>query len=356
MEKESLIPKISAQGLFFTFGTLALSVLALVYLDTLIKPIIIAFLVWFIIHQIKITIGKIKIKGRSLSPLFSSILALLIIFGVIYAVVELLIVNIEGIVAAMPEYLSNFDNVFKDFSAFINDPKYAEYLQKWINGLNLTGMATSFVNSLSGIVASFAVILVYVIFFLMEEATQKIKIEALFPVKGKSYNNFINNLRNISKSIQLYIWQMTFISFITGAVSYLILLAMDVEYAFLWSFLIFMLNFIPYIGPLISSLLPAIFAVLITGNPWQFVYVFLALEGVQVVLGNFVQPKLMGKGSNLSPVVVLVSLAFWGMVWGIVGMILAVPIMSVVVIICSQVPSARFVAILLSEKGVVGGE
>ena len=128
---------------------------------------------------------------------------------------------------------------------------------------------------------------------------------------------------------------------------------MGVEYAFLWSFLVFMLNFIPYIGPLISSLFPAVFAVITTGELIQFIYVFAAMEIIQIIIGNFIQPMVMGRGTNLSPISVIVALAFWGMLWGIVGMILAVPIMAVIVIICSQVPNARYLAILFSEKGAI---
>ncbi len=185
----------------------------------------------------------------------------------------------------------------------------------------------------------------------MEDASHKVKLDKLFPKKGHQYVKFIHNLRGISDSISYYISSMTGISLATGAVSYVILLIMGVEYAFLWSFLIFILNFIPYIGPLTSSALPAIFAVITTGSLMQFVYVFAALEGVQIIIGSFIQPMIQGKGTNLAPVTIIVALAFWGMLWGIVGMILAVPIMAVIVIVCSQIPSTRYLAILLSEKG-----
>ena len=294
---------------------------------------------------------KITIKGRSLPPLFRSVVAFLIIFLVLYLIAELLIKNIEGIVASMPQYITNFDKSYDKATAFIDDPNFAEYLQKWINSLNLSGLATSVLSSLSGIVANSAVVIVYVIFFLMEETAERIKLEKLFPVKGAQYKKFTNNLKSVNNSIRYYIWSMTAISLVTGLVSYFILLIMNVEYAFLWSFLIFILNFIPYIGPLISSLFPAIFAVITTGNLLQFIYVFAAMEGVQIIIGSFIQPMVMGKGTNLSPITVIVSLAFWGMLWGIVGMILAVPITAVVVIVCSQIPSLRFIAILLSEKG-----
>jgi len=240
---------------------------------------------------------------------------------------------------------------FQKVSDIIDNPNFSEYLQEWINNLNLSGMATSLVSSLSGFVANSAVVLVYVVFFLLEDASYGIKMDRLFPEKKHEYTKFIHNLRSINESIRYYIWSMTAISFVTGVVSYIVLLIMGVEYAFLWSFLVFILNFSPYIGPLISSLFPAVFAVIITGELIQFVYVFAAMEIIQIIIGNFIQPMVMGKGTNLSPIPVIVALAFWGMLGGIVGMLLAVPIMAVLVIICSQIPSARYIAILLSEKG-----
>lgn len=353
MENESLLPKTSLSSIFYALASLTLVIIGLIFFASIFKPFVIAFLVWFIINQLKVSLRKIKIKGKELSGTLRSILAFVIIFVIIYLVSELLIVNIEGISNSMPEYMANLDKSFGDVSAFINDPKYAEYIQKGISNINLSGMATDLVNSLSGMIGNFAVIVVYVIFFLMEDATHRVKIGRMFPAKGKQYDKFIKSLKSIEESIRSYIWEKTAISLITGAVSYVILLIMNVDYAFLWSFLIFVLNFIPYIGPLFSSLLPAIFAVLITGNLMQFVYVFAAMEGVQIILGNFVEPKMMGKGTNMGPITVIVALAFWGMLWGMVGMILAVPVTAVTVIICSQIPSTRFIAILLSEKGEI---
>lgn len=351
MENESLIPKMSSSSIFYSLSSLTLVVIALIYFGSIFKPIVIAFLIWFIINQLRLSLGKIKIRGKALPSVIRSILAFAIIFLVLYLVVELLIINIEGIVASMPEYLSNFDKSYDEVTTLINNPNYTEYLQKWLSKLDLGKMATSVVSSLSGIVASSAVVLVYVIFFLMEDASHKIKMGKLFPKKGHQYIKFMHNLRSISDSISYYISSMAGISLATGAVSYVILLILGVEFAFLWSFLIFILNFIPYIGPLISSIIPAVFAVITTGSLMQFIYVFAALEGVQIIIGNFIQPMIQGKGTNLAPVTIIVALAFWGMLWGIVGMILAVPIMAVIVIVCSQIPSTRYLAIILSAKG-----
>ena len=351
MNNESLIPRTSLSTSFYGLATVALSILGLVYLEGILKPLVIAILIWFVINRLKIMIGKIKIGNKSLPSWACNLLALVIIVSITFMVVELLISNLEGIIASMPEYVANMNDQYDEATAFINDPKYSEYFQKWINGLNISALATSLLNSLSGVVASLAVVIVYVIFLLLEDTARKDKISSLFPVKGKQYKKFNSTSKSIEEAIRSYLWSKTVISLITGIISYIILVIMGVDYAFLWSFLIFIMNFIPYIGPLISSLLPAIFAVLSTGNIWKFVYVFAAMEGVQIIIGNFIEPKVMGKSTNLGPVVVIVALAFWGMIWGIAGMILAVPISSVIVIICSRIPSARYLAVLFSEKG-----
>jgi predicted PurR-regulated permease PerM len=353
MENESYLPKLSSSSFFFSLASVALAVVVLVHFDSILKPLIIAFLIWFVVKQFKDWLGKITIKGKSAPSWIRTILAFGIIGLLSFLVIELLIRNIEQIITSMPQYISELEKQYDTLFAYLNDPSFTEYLEQWINSLNLGGLATSVINSLSGVVSSSLVIVVYVIFFAMEEATSRIKIEKLFPVKGDKYKTFMGNMQKVGGSIRYYLVSKTIISIITGALSWLVLVLMGIDYAFLWAFLVFILNFIPYVGPLISSLIPAIFAVLIKGDILYLLYVFLALEVVQVVLGSFVEPKVMGKGTNLSAIVVLVALAFWGFIWGLVGMILAVPITAVIVIICSQIPSTRYIAILLSSKGNV---
>ncbi|MGB5236099.1 MAG: AI-2E family transporter [Flavobacteriaceae bacterium] len=351
MENETLIPKASTSSVFYSFASIALVIAGLLFFEGILKPLVIAVLIWFIINKIKLSIEAIKIKGKSFPPFVSSTLAILIVILISLLISELLIRNLEAIAATMPVYMAKLNESFGALSALLNNPKYADYIHKWLDGVDFAGIAKTFIGSISSFLGNFVVVLVYVIFFILENSTQKLKIEKLFPVKGKVYKKFMNNMAQISASVQSFLWQKTLISLITAGVDYVILLLMGVEYAFLWSFLIFISSFIPYIGALFSSLIPAIFAFLVTGDIMKLVYVFAALETVEILLGNFVEPKIMGKGTNLGPVTVIVALAFWGMIWGIVGMILAVPIMAVLVIALSQIPSTRYLAILLSEKG-----
>jgi len=168
MNKETLVPKNKASTGFFVLGTITIVILGLVKLETLLKPLIIAGLIWFIINQLKLSIEKISIKGRSIPRVVAGAFAILIIFIIIYLIIELLILNLEGIVSSMPEYVSNFEKITNTTSSWFKNPKYTNLLSQWINALDLAGVASSVINSLSGTIANIAVILVYVIFFLME--------------------------------------------------------------------------------------------------------------------------------------------------------------------------------------------
>ena len=118
-----------------------------------------------------------------------------------------------------------------------------------------------------------------------------------------------------------------------------------------WSILIFIMNFIPTIGSLIATLFPAFFALLQFGEFAPFFYVLGGVEVVQIIVGNIIEPQLMGDSLNKSSLIVMLGLAAWGSIWGIMGMVLSVPITVMMIIVFSEIPSTRYIAIILSEKG-----
>jgi len=175
-------------------------------------------------------------------------------------------------------------------------------------------------------------------------------LKAIHRGKPEMYDRIVKLLFHIHRRISDYLILKTIVSAITGVLSYFILIFIGVDFPMFWAFLIFILNFIPNIGSLIATLFPAFIALVQFGSLGQFLLVLLGVGAVQVV-GNFVEPKIMGTSLNLSPLVVILSLTFWGYICGIVGMMLAVPIMVIVVIVLAQFPSTRTAAIWLSEKG-----
>ena len=120
-----------------------------------------------------------------------------------------------------------------------------------------------------------------------------------------------------------------------------------------WAFLIFILNFIPTIGSLIATIFPAVFCLFQFGTFLPSLLVLGIVGTIQVIVGNLLEPKIMGSSMNISPLVTILSLSIWGALWGIIGMILSVPIMVVMIIIFSQFEKTKPLAIMLSEKGEI---
>ncbi|MDH4322180.1 MAG: AI-2E family transporter [Desulfobulbaceae bacterium] len=158
-------------------------------------------------------------------------------------------------------------------------------------------------------------------------------------------------MARINKAVQRYLGLKIFLSLLTGLLVGVVLKYFGVPFAFLWAVLTFLLNFIPNIGSVIATLPPVAAALFQSGSVTSACLVALALVTVQVVVGNILEPRLMGKGLDLSPLVVLLSLLFWGWMWGVVGMLIAVPLTAAIKIACEQLDATRPLAILMgSEK------
>jgi predicted PurR-regulated permease PerM len=160
-------------------------------------------------------------------------------------------------------------------------------------------------------------------------------------------------LAQIDHSISKYISLKTLVSLITGFASYIVLKLIGLDAPIFWAFLIFLLNYIPTIGSLIGTLFPVAMAFLQFEDPTNAFIVLIAVGSIQVIVGNIVEPKIMGNSLNVSSLVVILSLSFWGAIWGITGMVLSVPITVILVILFGQFKSTRSVAILLSDKGQI---
>lgn len=125
------------------------------------------------------------------------------------------------------------------------------------------------------------------------------------------------------------------------------------DFAGFWALLIFVLNFIPNIGSLVATILPTLLALVQFDTLVPFMIIGIGVGTTQLIIGNFIEPPLMGRSLNISPLVVLLSLVLWGSMWGIPGMFLCVPITVVLMIILYQFESARWIAVALSKNGNV---
>jgi AI-2 transport protein TqsA len=332
------------------FVILAISIFCLNYFSNFLQPIVIAVMIWYGVYELKRALAKIKLKGRSLPVWLRTILAFIIILLIFVGIYEIITMNLELIIKRFPVYAENFKSMIVNLHTIDGFETIQERFINWIGGLNVQPLLSGFLNSLTNIAGNVLIIIIYVAFMLVEEKffQKKLNLQVANTHQRETIAVMINQ---ITQSIRRYISVKTQMSLLTGVLSYLVLLLFGIDFPVLWAFLIFLLNYIPYIGSFFATLFPALFAVFQFQSFLMFVWVFLTIEMIQLLVGNIIEPKVMGRTLNLSPLGVLLALTFWGAIWGVLGMFLSVPITSVMVLTLSRFESTRFIAIWLSETG-----
>jgi predicted PurR-regulated permease PerM len=198
------------------------------------------------------------------------------------------------------------------------------------------------------ILRSFGLYVIALVFILPGMGRINESIQRAFPNEnGPKINKIISNIKS---QIQNYMIAKTIISFGVAVISYFILLLFQIKYALLWAFIIFLFNYIPYIGSIIAVMFPMMMSIIIYQSFLHFSGLTASLIGAQVFMGNIVEPKFMSKGVNLSPIVIFTSLMVWGYVWGIVGVFIAVPMMSAFNLICENIEPLNFISTLISAR------
>ena len=217
---------------------------------------------------------------------------------------------------------------------------------------NITQMATNIGTSIAGIATSFGMILVYMVFMFVEQSTFNDKFAAMFPNKRQSKKlRYI--LDSIDTNMKKYLFIKTMISAVTGLASFVWLYLIGVEFAGIWAFIVFVANYIPTIGAIVACGLPILYTLVTAPTLQTPILTAAGLIGIQILLGNIIEPKLTGKTLNLSTLAILINLVFWGTIWGIAGMFFSVPILVAILIITAQFDSTRWIAVLLSEDGII---
>ena len=156
-------------------------------------------------------------------------------------------------------------------------------------------------------------------------------------------------MENFATSVHSYIAIKGFVSLLTGFLVFVLLKLIGVEYAVLWSVTAVLLNFIPTVGSIIAAVPPVLLS-LVQLSVADSIFVLLGYLVINLFVGNYIEPRWMGKGLNLSPFVVFVSLVFWGWILGPVGMLLSIPLTILVKIGLETQEETKWIAVLLGDK------
>jgi predicted PurR-regulated permease PerM len=218
------------------------------------------------------------------------------------------------------------------------------------SGLNVRVRAAllSLTGTFLGFLTVAFVVFIYLIFLLAEKERVSTRLALAFgPTRAEQT---LSVMQSINEAISQYISVKAFVSFLQAILSVIVFLVFGVDFAVMWGVLIFLFNFIPYIGSIIAVGLPVLLSLLKYANePWKAAVVLLLLLVIQRVVDNWIEPRLTGQKLGLSPLLVLLALAFWGWLWGIVGLVLAVPLTVAVKIILGNIKETRPIAALMSN-------
>jgi len=195
-----------------------------------------------------------------------------------------------------------------------------------------------------------ALVIIYVGFLLASRHGFERKIVRLFQQREERHEAVQVFLR-VRDSLERYLWIQTLCGGIIAVGSWALMMAIGLEDSFFWAFLIFVIFYIPIVGAAVGIAAPAVFALLQFPTPWPAVFLALTLFGLAFIVGNILLPRLQGKSLNIDPVMILLSLAFWGSIWGVTGMFLSTPLTLLVMVILAQFEGTRWIAVLLSADG-----
>jgi predicted PurR-regulated permease PerM len=286
--------------------------------------------------------------GRFL-PRWLALLAVLVAIGLLVAAgSSLILVNVQGLAEKAPFYAERFEQLFADVAKLLDG--LGVDVQALRTGQGMSKALQFLVSSLqsaASAVGQIALVLVLLIFMLLEAPQVRRKLAAAFSAHRR--DELLATFSAISGRVQRYMVTKTLVSVIIAVLTGVALLAAGVDFPFLWAFLTFLLNFIPNVGPIIAVAPPVLLALIQFPSPTRALVLLPVLIAIQVGLGNFVEPRLMGRSVNLSPLVVLLAIVFWGWLWGVIGVVLAVPLTVTLQIIFDHVEGLRPVAVLLGD-------
>ena len=372
MESELRISKNFRERLqmFTNFAILGtLIILALKFLSSVLLPFVVALMIFFLMKPIAEMFRRGAPVHRSMSflPLIwedkESEKFRLIQFniGLAYSMTMIIFVGIAVLtgwmvyeqVSSLAENTAKYQDkvdellVSLDNTTIFGQSISIEEINNAIKEYDIDGLVSSVMSSTAMVFANSLTVLFFLVFIIAEATLLPGRIAKAWP--GSTKKKIKSVAIQIEKSINKYIVVKSALSLGTALCTAIILIIFGIELWFVWSVLTFFLNYVPYIGSLIATLPPVLLGILVLDPTWAIVLVILLISNQQL-WGNIIETKWTGEHLDTSPVLLLIVVAFWYWLWGVVGMIIAVPLTVIIRIIFENVETTQPLAILMSER------
>ncbi len=315
-------------------------------------PVLVAVIAIYVLSEATTWLAKLPILRHA--PGWLLRLILLAGFSLALFVLGLFITNsLARVLEAMPRYEDNLDALVARYAVTFGiegEPTWLAVQNATINRINTAEWIPTILSNIRGFGSTFFFIVLYAS-FLFAERTQFANKFSLAISDATQHEQALALITRINDRIGTYLLVKTMINIILGLLSYAVLLAIGIEFALVWAILIAVLNYIPYVGSLIAVIFPVLLSLAQFGTLSMAATTLVTLTFLQTFVASYLEPRMMGRTFNLSPLVVLLALAFWTALWGLPGALLAVPLTSSFVIVLAEFQSTRPFAIMLSVNG-----
>jgi predicted PurR-regulated permease PerM len=312
-------------------------------------PIAVSVIVWYLLNSLAKSFAGIRLAGRQLPGGAALAAAGVTALAAIYLIVDVLAASIAALGEAVPRYEQNLERLLQRAADALG-LEHAPTTVQLADQVDLEAVFGWLAGFAAGLAGNLILVLFYVIFLFVEQASFDAKLSRMVtdPARRQRVRRVLDT---IQREIRKYLWIKFLMGLSLGAITYVTLVAVGVDFPAVWSFIIFLLSFIPTIGTLLGIVFPAVVALLQFNTLTPFLIITAVLGAAQLLFNNMVEPRLMGKSLNLSPFLIFVMLAVWGTIWGITGAVLCVPLMVMAMIVLSQFPRTRAIAVAMSSDG-----
>jgi len=308
--------------------------------------IVVVLLMAFFVFLIFLPLVK-KLRSFGLSDFFTTIIVSFVLFGVLFIIGGFLVNSAQSFTQNLPLYQQKYDVLIPQAVTYLKQfgiELQSDSLVSMFNPISLIQHALGFVKSMGNIMTNGVLMLIIIIFLFLESSLMIEKIFYFLNSKEAKEHMLL-----FTQSINTYFAIKTFTSLLTGFLIYLMLSFFHLEYALLFGFLAFILNFIPSIGSFIAAI-PAIAIALLQLSLLDTFFIVIGYLVINNAISNFLEPKILSKGVGISTFFVFLSMVLWGWILGPVGMFLAVPLTITLKMASSYTQKYRWISVLLSDK------
>ena len=291
----------------------------------------------------------IKARAPRFPPRLATPAAIIFVVGVFVLAIWLVADNGADFASQKAAYATRLNAVLQTAATRLDLQATPTVRSLWA-GANPGRLVSPIAHTVRSLGEGAVFVLIYLGFLLASRRGFEAKGRQLFQNPGRRAEAG-RVVERIRRGVESYIWVQTVVGMMITAASAVIMLALGLTHVAFWCFIIFLANYIPAIGAAIGVILPPLFGLVDMPDLWRPILMLALLEAVHFSVSHVVQPRMQGKNLNLDPIVVLLALTFWGLLWGLTGALLSTPLTVVAMAILSEFRGTRPIAVLLSSDG-----